>query len=475
MKRLISAILILLLFILQLSFLSIKSVFAWNETYFVVTAYYSPLPNQNYYLKWNYESEIKLNWRWFRWASWKEVFSWMIAAPKNYEFWTKIYLEWVWIWSVEDRWWAIVNAWQRGYKYDRIDIWMWYWEEWLKRSLAWWKRIVKWYVMAEKEVSTTIDINSFPAPKSALNRLIKSNNIFNIWIWIKSKKDDIIKLQTFLKNIWLYNWEINGKYDQKTIDSILNFQKENWLIKSDWEYWAWYWGASTRKLVMKMYLDWKFKVKESQNNYDSVLSIFNKNIWQESNSEDIKKIQSIFKDMWLFDWDISWNYEDIKDELISYQIKKWLIKNKNDWWAWYFWPKTREAAKKDYISYIENKKREKEKQDKIEKLKKNIEKKVDTHLAKIWNPKIWDVWDNVRTLQKTLKVLWYFNVKDTAIFWPITSESIFKYQVDKWLVINKTDPWAWKFWPKTKENLRKDLVAALTKKVLKENNLLAMK
>ncbi len=124
------------------------TVFAENkEKSFIVTAYYSPLPNQEYYLTWNYEEEIALNWWWIRWASWKEVFEWMLAAPKNYDFWTKIYLEWIWTWVVEDRGWAIVEAWERGYTEDRIDVWMWHWDEWLKKALSWWKRKVKWLII----------------------------------------------------------------------------------------------------------------------------------------------------------------------------------------------------------------------------------------------------------------------------------------------------------------------------------------
>jgi hypothetical protein len=34
-----------------------------NKGYFVVTAYYSPLPNQKNYLKGNYKDEIRLNGR----------------------------------------------------------------------------------------------------------------------------------------------------------------------------------------------------------------------------------------------------------------------------------------------------------------------------------------------------------------------------------------------------------------------------
>ncbi|MDR1987886.1 MAG: hypothetical protein LBQ24_03920 [Candidatus Peribacteria bacterium] len=57
-----------------------------DTNYFVVTAYYSPLVNQEYYLTGDYESEIRLNGRGTNGASGKEVFSGMLAAPKTYEF-----------------------------------------------------------------------------------------------------------------------------------------------------------------------------------------------------------------------------------------------------------------------------------------------------------------------------------------------------------------------------------------------------
>jgi len=128
MKKILSFLLLTLLFISNI--LMFEDVFSSDNDYFVVTAYYSPLENQEYYLTWDYVSEKRLNWQWIRWASWKWVFSWMLAAPKNYKFWTKIYLEWLWIWVVEDRWWAIVNAWKRWYSSDRIDVWVWYGDEW---------------------------------------------------------------------------------------------------------------------------------------------------------------------------------------------------------------------------------------------------------------------------------------------------------------------------------------------------------
>jgi hypothetical protein len=59
MKKLFS---IVLLFSVLLGFIPEK-LFANNDRYFVVTAYYSPLPDQKHYLKGNYHDEIRLNGR----------------------------------------------------------------------------------------------------------------------------------------------------------------------------------------------------------------------------------------------------------------------------------------------------------------------------------------------------------------------------------------------------------------------------
>jgi len=115
-----------------------------NVRYFFLTAYYSPLPGQKRYTTWSYAWDVRLNWSGKRTASWKWVFEWLLAWPRNYDFWTKIEFEWLWVWVIEDRWGAIVNKWERGHEFDRIDVWMWYGDEWLERALKWWKRKVLW-------------------------------------------------------------------------------------------------------------------------------------------------------------------------------------------------------------------------------------------------------------------------------------------------------------------------------------------
>lgn len=53
---------------------------------FVVTAYYSPLPDQVRYLRGSYEADIRLNGNGTHGASGKPVYVGMLAAPKHYEF-----------------------------------------------------------------------------------------------------------------------------------------------------------------------------------------------------------------------------------------------------------------------------------------------------------------------------------------------------------------------------------------------------
>lgn len=449
-----------------------------TEKCFIISAYYSPLPEQDYYYKGNYQAEIRLNWHGVRWASGKEVFSGMLAAPKDYEFGTAIELPWLGIGIVEDRWWAIVPAGQRWYKYDRLDMWVWYGEEGLARALTWGKKTLCGKIISDYSGGSTIDVYSLPISNSTKIWTKKQNTVFSKGIGTKSSSEDIKQLQNFLKEIWLYNWEINGIYNQELIDSIVKFQKENKIIEWEHDSAAWYWGIKTRNIAMKKYQNWDFdkveKLKELVIVEEKSLepSIFDSYVWVDTDIEKVKQLQIVLEEIWLYDWEISGKYEDIKDDIISYQLEKKLIYDKTNWWAGHFGPKTSESLKRDYISYIE-KKEEKEKKKLEEALaKKEIEKKledtVDKHISYIWTPKEWDISPEVRDLQKTLSLLGYFEVKDTAIFGQLTKESIINYQLDKGIIKSRNDRWAWYIWPQTKESMKKDLIEKIKQKAQEE-------
>lgn len=531
MKKIISFNLILAFIVGLLPF---NIVSAKNDSgYYVVTAYYSPLPNQEKYLTGDYESEKRLNWQWISWASWKWVYSWMLAAPKTYDFGTKIYLEWLGVWSVEDRWWAIVQAWVRWYSHDRIDVWMWYWDEWLQRALYWGKRTVKWYVV-DSNTKTSIDYSNVLSPKWATSWLQKQNDIFNYSLWIWSNPNKIKKLQKFFIDLWLYDWNIDWVYNDQIVDIVFDFQTDNQILNNRYDLWAGYWWVKTRGLFKKMYLNWEFdkpKIKKSEqknkstsirnentkkhevvkekeeNNIKSESSNFeNKaNDYIDSISYDktifdsfvdthwkVKILQNIMYEMWIYNWDVSWNYDDLISPIYNYQIKNNIVINESSPWAWYFWPKTRASIKNDYINYLEDIKkskieeykleyqkeqerikqeqRKKELEQKYRELEKYAEEIALKKVNSIWNLREWSVSVKVRELQLTLKELGYFNYNDTAIFWNITKNAVIDFQIDKNIVLSWDDIWAGIVWPKTLDAIKNDLkLSYLEEKIQNEH------
>lgn len=228
--------------------------------YFYVTAYYSPLPGQRRYTTWSFEWDIRLNWNWKHTASWKPVFSWLLAAPTNYTFWTKIELEWLWVWEVSDRWGAIVNSWERWHDYDRIDVWMWYGDEWLSRAMKWWKRKVLWKIVpGTREI--TMEFATSPVAKYS-NLIVDAE---------KPLKKDVIELQNLLTEVKIYTWAVDWNYDNVK-EVLIKYQVENNIISSKNDPEAWYFWAKTLA-VLREEFGWELlKLKNNKLDEDVVLS-----------------------------------------------------------------------------------------------------------------------------------------------------------------------------------------------------------
>ena len=398
------SIIILFLFTFSIFLENTFAVTKKNYNYFIITAYYSPLPNQSHYIMWNYEKEIRMNGRWIRWASWKKVFSWMLAAPKKYSFWTKIKIKWLWIWEVTDRWWAIVQAWERNFKYDRIDIWVWHWEEGLKRAMYWGNRTVQWEVI-KKSNKNTLNINKIPSPK---------------WTIFNAKK--------------------NPNYNKAVL--------KKWTVQN------------------KIYLSWNNEWTNNNSPIIPFYKGDEQNIfsWPIKNSTWVKILQKLLIEMKLYSWKTNWEYSSIRKIILDFQLKNKVISKKTDIWAWNFWPKTRKTLKQKYNLFLENKKiaekkakLEKEKNILLEKQRKINLEKAKEKIKNLWDIKFWDISHEVRELQIILKKLWFLNNKDTAIFWQKTKEALINYQIAKKLIINKNSIWTGIFWPNTKKSLIKDL------------------
>ena len=520
---------------------------------FVVTAYYSPLPNQSAYIMGSYEAELRMNGEWIRWASGKPVFAGMLAAPQTYAFWTKIYLAWLGIGEVADRGGAIVSKGQRGFQHDRIDVWMWYGEEGLRRAMYWGNRTVKGYI-TYKSSAPTIKLANHPAPVWATAGLRKIptsdfasssvSNIYSLWIGSHSHKDIIIELQNVLKNNNFYLWELDGKYS--SIEPIIySYQLENWLVFTRDTLWAGYWGAITRSLFLKQFQNGTLTPpREIQETVEVILEkdilesleeieetieetieeVIEEEIEEEINidifsdtlttAEEFRALQKILTRVWAYNWEIDGEYSSVRSSVFEYQIAKELVQNKSSVGAGVYGPKTRATLKKDYkelqdkkVAEVEEKirleeentKREQEKiilqAESIEIEKEEKEKSIQMQARKeelvniylglentaklnaeeklnhIWLLQEWDVSQSVRELQLVMKDLWYFDHNDTAIYGPLTKYSIYHYQVDRWLVSETIDIWAWVFWPVTKEQMKSDLKTNILESLLFENEI----
>lgn len=338
--------------LLLLSWVTLSKVSAagW-ETYFVATAYYSPLPNQINYATGTYAWDIRLNGEWHTTASWNEVFPWLLAWPANYPFGTKIYFEWYWIWVIEDRGGAIVKAWERWYSYDRIDIWMWYGDEWLERAKRWWKRTIKGKIVVP---SSEVTISFWESQIWSLTKL--SVNPEN------ASFEDVKQVQTIFTKANLYTGEIDGNYESIK-NEIIDFQISTGIINSrDEESAGWYgpktiaalrerYGNSSDNLVEEPIENFaNFNHSVASEKYKTILEYWNLTVEPDSPVEEVIQLQKLLTELWEYSGDINGVYTSVEWSLLDLQKRIWLIDNKDSWGAGYFWNKTKSAL----WTYYEN-------------------------------------------------------------------------------------------------------------------------
>lgn len=324
--------------------------FANEETYFVTTAYYSPLPDQSRYITGSYEWDVRLNGEWVTTASWKGVFPGLLAGPANYPFGTKIYFEGYGIWSIEDRGWAIVKAWERWHSYDRIDIWMWYGDEGLDRAIRWGKKTVKGKIVVP---------SAFITLKHAESKIWY---IGNLKVAPDSEIESIKKLQEIFTKADLYTGEIDGAYESIK-NELIDFQLKTGIIKSASDEAAGYFWPKTIAALREKYgystdilitediaLFSQYNHKYASEAYKLILEYGDLRIAPESESDKIQELQKLLTQLWEYKGTIDGNYSSVREDLISLQMKLGIIDRRDHWEAGYFGNKTRTAL----WAYYEN-------------------------------------------------------------------------------------------------------------------------
>lgn len=200
-----------------------------REQEFLVTAYYSPLPDQTRYYLGSYESDIAFNGRGIAGNDGTNVYPGMIAAPSEVPFGSRIALPGMGIvGTVHDRGSAIQRI-EDGTM--RIDLWMGEGEEGLARALAWGAQRVKGKIYEpdhEAMPAESFDLAQFPAPESALARL-PSNPIILLGIDDPQYGDtssEVSATQHALKILGYFDHDITNYFGDVTRDALALFQRD---------------------------------------------------------------------------------------------------------------------------------------------------------------------------------------------------------------------------------------------------------
>jgi len=253
----------------------------------LVTAYYSPLPDQSFYIRGTYEADIRLNGRGTNGADGTEVYIGMLAAPKTYPFGTRVKIPGLGVGEVHDRGGAILAR----KDYDRIDVWMGSGEEGLARALNWgapildgeiywtphqvepglsfygvssslpdsYKEKLRIRTDAAARVSVTENITPVTAPavlpepeieNEEVKRLEQNRLLLAAGLGKDTEGEDVLNLQRMLWDLGYYDGPLDGIYDQNVIDAVFRFQIENEVVKSEYETGAGYFGKKTLAVLL---------------------------------------------------------------------------------------------------------------------------------------------------------------------------------------------------------------------------------
>lgn len=287
---------------------NVNLTYPYSKT-FIISAYYSPLPCQNSYFKGSYEADMRLNGG-GKGADGHEVYPGMIAAPKTYQFGTKMHIPGIGIVTVHDRGGAIVAAGVRSNQYDRLDIWMGYGDKGMARALDWGKRTVEVVVYGvDDTIMEQVQLGDYSAseatpndcsmiaskpstqqtnlpvkgPENLVVASVKKNPEINtvldsLKLMSKDLKsgdsgDEVRVLQQQLARLNLYRAPVNGKYDEITKHVVFKFQQTQGLVLEEDSPYAGVFGAKTRKRLNSLVASYNYsqkKIAQSTDRYQKI-------------------------------------------------------------------------------------------------------------------------------------------------------------------------------------------------------------
>lgn len=202
------------------------------EQNLVITAYYSPLPDQCCYVRGNFLADVELNGEGHHGADGTKVYAGMAAAPPSYPFGTRIVLPGIGTVTVHDRGGAIREL-QNAH---RLDIWAGHGEEGLARALAFGVRRVRAivYPPGAQQPEASFDLAGLDAPPDKLRPyLADSTTLLDIHAKAGDRSASVQFLQERLLALDYFDAKPNGSFGPATRAGLRKFYDDMAVRESD--------------------------------------------------------------------------------------------------------------------------------------------------------------------------------------------------------------------------------------------------
>lgn len=429
----------------------ISPVYAYERPFeqrFVITAYYSPLPDQCCYFRGSYDEEITFNGKGIQGADGTGVYPGMIAAPQAYAFGTRIDLGTIGIGTVHDRGGRIIEW---GEDAHRIDLWMGYGEEGLARAMAWGVRTVKGtvYPVGTQAPSESWDIHSFDADSALLANLPKTDPITLLaGLNFGENVFGVRTLQKALQDEGYFDERINGQFGPATKASLARFKSEYGLAGD---------GTSTDHADAATLL----AANGIKNGNLPLLSV---GLQEGMQGADVRQGQKLLRYLGYYRGRTDGVFdENFRDAVIRFQLETGVIASATDTGSGRIGPSTRTAVLKRWKIQIVSLKA------------KNIvvKSRIVGHVKEQALPQKLlangDRGADVRRLQSFLVDLNYLPSSDmTGTFGNRTEAALIRYQQDHSVITNASSKGAGVFGPATKLAMTRDLIDLSWKQVRAE-------
>ena len=407
---------------------------------FVVTAYYSPMPNQCCYFRGNYEDEITFNGNGTNGADGTQVYVGMIAAPDTYGFGTRIDLPGLGVGAVHDRGGRIIEW---GEDLHRIDLWMGTGEQGLARAMAWGVRRVTgtvYPVGADVLPQEHFSLDSISADTSLLAGLPKTEIS---QLLTKAEFGDheyaVRVLQSVLKDLGYFKADINAQYGEATQQALKDFLGAEGIL------------SDGTKVDTSAAAALSIAQGIRPENLPDVAASLDRG----ASGDDVRQIQKLLRFLGYYRGRTDGVFDQhLHDSVVALQMKNNIVAHALDTYAGRIGPATRTAILKEWKTKI-------------------IAMKTPSVAAKIQltakmkdaglpskTVAVGDHGPNVVVLQKFLTDKGYLSSKDiSGSFGSRTQSALLKYQVDMKIVTDAMSRGAGVFGPTTKSVAMKDLVA----------------